>query len=312
MSLSGAHPAFFGSLALSIGSRPNTQWQMTSEEACDYLDRVGEYRRGVPSGERSGLPGTIGLCVSGAEPFAQVDDLEILLECAARNNMMTEVVSTVFWVDSDATADRVLERFRKRLHVLTVLTSRGEVDRFGIAALDRLLLAARRHHLTFQIAIAVSPSEPFPKELLGLEVVNCDTSVMRVEPVLEEPRQGSVEWPQGYLLDAPPRYGRCAEMMGLVIVPGGDVYPCSSGIGFPQLRLGNLQKQTVREIVSEAMARTDLERLRNQGPFFLFEDWRSSDRPAPLAGGFLSSCDFHRRLLAHTAPAGIRAETATA
>jgi hypothetical protein len=230
-----------------------------------------------------------------------MDDLETLLEGATRNRMSAEVVTTVFWVDSQATAERVLERFRKRLHLLTIMTSRGEIDRHGIAAIDQLLQAARKVNLSIQIHVSVRPDEPFPKELLQLEVINCDTSVIRVEPVIGGSLPQGFEWPEGYLLKEPPRYARCAELMGFVIAADGDVYPCASGVGFPQLRLGNLQKQTVREIMRSAMAKADLGKLRNQGPFFLYEDWRQSSAPVSLPGGYLSSCDFHRQLLAGTA-----------
>ena len=304
MPLNGARPAFFGSVALFLGNRSSHGWQISAAKACEYLDRIAECQRTASPAEPPVLPNPSGLYISGAEPFAQLDDLELLLDCAARAKMPAEVVTTAFWVDSEATANALLERLRKRLHLLTIMTGRGEIDRYGLAALEQLLLAARRFNLSIQIHVGVGPDEPFPKEILGLEVINCDTSVIRVEPVIGGPAPpGGFQWPKGYQLDAPPRFARCAELMGFVIAPNGDVYPCASGVGFPQLRLGNLEAQSVREIMRSAMAKTELVQLRNQGPFFLFEDWRRSPQPAALSGGYLSTCDFHRQLLAGAAHA---------
>ena len=104
-------------------------------------------------------------------------------------------------------------------------------------------------------------------------------------------------------MESPPRFARCAELMGFVIAPGGDVYPCASGVGFRQLCLGHLEKQSVREIMRGAMATAGLGQLRSQGPFYLYEEWRRSPDPVPLSGGYLSACDFHRQLLAEASHA---------
>jgi hypothetical protein len=155
-------------------------------------------------------------------------------------------------------------------------------------------------NISFQLHVGVGPGQPFPKELLGLEVINCDTSIIRVEPVRGgQTGPDGVQWPPGYLLDTPPRYARCAELMGFVIVPGGDVYPCASSVGFPQFRIGNMEMQTVAEIIRSAMTGAELQQLRREGPFFLYQSLRGSNNAKALPRGFVSSCDFHRWILAN-------------
>jgi Iron-sulfur cluster-binding domain len=300
MPLNGAKQAFFGSVALVLGNRSSVHWQIPVEKTCEYLDRIREFQRTSFASEPLGLPDPAGLYISGAEPFTQIDDLEKLLDCAAHNKMMVEVVSSVSWADSDATTDAVLRRLARKMQLLTILTGREEVDRHGLVALERLLLATRRFNMSFQLHVGVGLGQPFPKELLSLEVLNCDTSVIRVEPVSggQADKNGS-RWPQGYLLDTPPRYARCAELMGFVIVPGGDVYPCSSSIGFTQFRIGNMETQTVQEILQSATANAELQKLRSEGPFFLYQSMRDSKQAGALPRGFVSSCDFHRWILAN-------------
>ena len=299
MPLNGARPAFFGSVALVLGNGSSTHWQTTLERTCGYLDRIREFQRTRSAGDPAVLPSPAGLYISGAEPFSQIEDLEGLLDRAAQNGMMAEVVSSAFWADSDAAIDAVLKRVGRKINLLTILAGRKELDRYGLATLERLLLAVRRCNMNFQLHVGVGPSQPFPKELLSLEVINCDTSVIRVDPVSGGQTARSCDrLPQGYLLQSPPKYARCAELMGFVIVPGGDVYPCMSGIGCTQLRIGNMETQTVQEIVQTAMHSDALRKLRNEGPFFLFEVLRNSRDAGTLPRGFVSSCDFHRWLLA--------------
>jgi hypothetical protein len=298
MPLNGAKLAFFGSVALVLGNRSSVQWQITVEKACEYLNRIRDFQRACSAGDPLGLPDPAGLYISGAEPFAQIDDLEKLLDQAAQNKMPAEVVSSVSWADSEATVNAILGRLRGKIQLLTILTGREEIDRHGLAALDRLLLATRRFNMSFQLHVGVGSGQAFPKELLSLEVVNCDTSVIRVEPVnsVQTGKNGS-QWPQGYLLDTPPRYARCAELMGFVIVPGGDVYPCASSIGFTEFRIGNMETETVQEIVLNAMTTAELQKLRSEGPFFLYQSLRDSKQAGAIPRGFVSSCDFHRWML---------------
>ena len=294
MPLNGARTTFFGSVALILGPRTSRKWQMSAARACHYLDGIGEYLR---EDHTSTLPNPTGLYISGAEPFSQLEDLEALLGCAARNKMASEVVTTVFWAESLTAAVEVLKRLRPHLHLLTIFINRADLTRFGVVFLENALLAARQLNLSFQIHVGLEPGQPFPREILGLEVVNCDTSVIRVEPTRGAVRQQGIEWPSEYLLTAPPRYARCAELMGFVVVPGGDVYPCAGGVGIKQLCLGNLETDTVATIAQKATARAELRQLRNQGPFFLYEESQRSPALTSPSPGYLSSCDFHRQWL---------------
>jgi radical SAM protein with 4Fe4S-binding SPASM domain len=297
MPLCGAPRTYFGAVGLSLGNRNSPVWQIPSEKACDYLDRIGEFQRSSSARELAGLTNPTGLFIAGTEPFSQVDDLDRLLDCAVQNHMMVEVVTTVCWVDSESSVDAVLDRLGKKLHLLTVFTSRSDIDRYEIERLERLLLAARRANISTSVRCGVGPDEPFPKELLALEVLNSDTSVVRIEPLGNF--SAGAQWPKAFLLASPPRHCRCAELMGFVIVPGGDVYPCSGGVGLPQLRLGNLETQGVEEILQHATSRADLRRLRNEGPYFLYEACRESPHSGMLPQGFVSSCQFHRFVLSN-------------
>lgn len=95
-------------------------------------------------------------------------------------------------------------------------------------------------------------------------------------------------------MSKPPRHSRCAERMGFVIVTGGDVYPCASGVGCLELKLGNLNSQSVSELIGAATSNATLLQLRTSGPYFLYEE---DPRPIPGSPGYLGACDFHRQLL---------------
>lgn len=132
MPLFGGHRSYFGAVGLFLGNGSTASWQIPVEKACEYLDRMGEFQASSAATELACLPIPTGLYVSGAEPFAQIDDLERLLDCALRNRMLAELVTTVSWVDSQGTANSVIERFAKKVHLLTVVTSQADSSAMGL------------------------------------------------------------------------------------------------------------------------------------------------------------------------------------
>ncbi len=192
--------------------------EMTADEACGYVDELGRYARSDRGKGGGGLPSPPGLWVSGARLKSRPSDLERVLDHAGRYDMPVEVVTSIDWVDSVEAADSAVQRFSSKLRLLTIRTSRRDLDTYGLAALERLLEAVRRFDLSVQVLVTVGPGEPFPSELLALEILNCDSSVLRVTGVGRSDvpdDQLPSEWPDGHLLAAPPRYARCAELLGL-------------------------------------------------------------------------------------------------
>lgn len=297
MPLTGMLPAFFGSVGLYL--RTQSDGVMTADEASGYIDQVGTYARSEGGSSGAGLPSPTGLYIAGARPLSRPADLELMLDRAAKYGMPVEVVTRTYRVDSADAAERALRRLSSRLHLLTVTTSRSDLDSYGIASFEQLLEAVRRIDLSVQVLVTVGPDEPFPMELLSLEVLNCDSSVLRISGTGVSDADGAspLAWPDGHLLAAPPRYARCAELLGLAIVAGGDVYPCAASIGFAALRLGNVNVQNIGEIVRRALADPALIRLRNEGPHHLFEQFRTR-LPVAASSGYASSCDFHRQFMA--------------
>ena len=300
MPLHGAPPAFFGSVGLSLGTESTGNWQISCSKARDYLERIAQFLKSSSTTSQSALSNPTGVCIFGAEPFLQPDDLESLLDCAAAGNLTCEVVTGTSWVTSKGTADQVIDRLRGRLHLLTICTGRADIDRFGISALEDLLLAARSSNLSLQIYVRVGPGQPFPREILNLEAVNCDMSIIRIDPLRSIHLTDDVQWPRGYLLQAPPRFARCAELMAAIIAPNGDVYPCAGGVGFSELCLGNLELQSIQDILLAATAKKNLIQLREQGPFFLYKEWQQFPATEMPSEGYLSACDFHRQFLTRT------------
>jgi hypothetical protein len=301
MALSGVRPSFFGTAALNLGKRGTSEWAMSGDEACGYVESLAAFHNDHAAGQlRSALPDPIPLYVSGSRPFAQPDDLERLLGCARQHGMPVELATDAAWAQDWAAAEEILQRVGSQIHLLTISTCRSDLDTYGLSALERILEFGRRNEVGTQVLIEIDASNPLPKELFALDVINSDSSAFRVEAMAEGVRaDGSdVQWPAEYLLPSPPKYARCAGLMGFVIAAGGDVYPCASSVGFAQMSLGNLRRQSVAEILAAAVGKPKLLNLRDSGPYFLYDAWQSSQRPEDLPTGYLNACDFHRRLLA--------------
>ena len=313
MPLTGIRPAFFGAVGLYLSTASQRNWTMTADEALGYVEAIGQHSDAHRGSVDAGLPTPPGLYVAGAEPMAQLPDLERILDCAKLHRMPVELVTSAYWVDSLEIAEAVLDRLRTRVHLLTITTRRSDVDSYGLAAIDLLLQAIRRFDISIQILVTVGPEEPFPKELLALEVVNSDSTVIRIEPMYPNDRSQlspqSGAWPEGFLMESPPRHARCAELLGFVITPGGDVYPCSNGIGFPELLLGNMTTHTIVEMLDKALAGPQLNKLREEGPYFLFDDFRRSLPLEVLPAGYVSSCDFHRQVMARNQQSASRVDS---
>jgi hypothetical protein len=104
------------------------------------------------------------------------------------------------------------------------------------------------------------------------------------------------EGEEEFLLPEPSRL-RCAEKFGFYVAPGGAVFPCSAGVGQPQLRIGQLGQDRAIDVIRAAATRPDLCQLRSRGPRPLYDRIVTSSAATSLRRGYLDPCDFHRHAL---------------
>lgn len=145
-----------------------------------------------------------------------MDELQQVLACALRNHMVGEVFTTGTWVESQAGVREVLARLTGTICALQICTSRELLDRVGSDRIKLLILEAQRAHLGVSIRCGIGPNSPLPRELLALEPISSDASILQVVPLAN-----LTKGPQclgrsaGYLMEAPSlrrafRFSRCS------------------------------------------------------------------------------------------------------
>jgi|RhiMetdeSRZDD1v2_1073273.scaffolds.fasta_scaffold89259_4 hypothetical protein len=273
-------------------------WEMGLEEACRYLDQLGEYFRSHQGKKPARFPSPVSLGVCGGEPFLRPNDLDRLLTCSQRNQLIAEVWTTAAWVETEESVFKMLHGFVGRIHAILIYTTRQIIDLIGLESIELLVAAARKLGLGFSIHCAIGPDTPFPRDLLTLESINCDTSILQVVPLSSLTDGTRPPDPCGsFLLEEPPLRRRCAELFSFLIAPGGDVYPCSRGLGLQALRLGSLRSETVEVIIQRTIENRALAKLRADGPYYLYRALKASKDGGLLYPGYVDSCHFHHHAL---------------
>jgi hypothetical protein len=72
-------------------------------------------------------------------------------------------------------------------------------------------------------------------------------------------------------------------------------------LGIPALRIGSLQHESVLEIMSRSLCSVPLQKLREEGPYYLYEGIKESSAPSSLYAGYVDSCHFHQHAMREAA-----------
>ncbi len=291
---------FFGRICLRLRDgegipEPDSPWHMGPAEASRRIVQIGECLRTEEAEKLAAVALPTLVYLYGGEPFFRVADLEQTLACARTHQMYGEIATGVTWVENPEQVRAVFEKLNGMVRGITIQTSRQALEAGGIERLAVLLRECRLAGILASIRCFVGPDSPFPRELLALEDVNSQGAMLVVAP--EEIDAGQTQPPAGYLLETPPLRRRCADLFDLVVVAGGDCYPCLAGAGLDGLCLGSIEREPVLDVLRRATGGERYRRLREEGPYSLFELARRSEAAGRLSAGYVDACHFHRHVL---------------
>ena len=278
-----------------ISHRPEYCWEADPDTACDFIGQIGGFVRDAATA--GFFPDAIELRIVGAEPFARVDALEKILRCGANNKLLGHVWTTGAWVTNTESVRAVLDRLSGTMHAITLHVGADSLEELGPAPFNTLLHAIRESRLGLVIECCVRPGSQLPLALLGSEIVNNNSTFIRIVPPTEPTGKAATD--SEYFLTAAQPYDRCAERFSLTLLPNGDVYPCLRGIGIEAMKLGSLSQQSAGHILRQARESALLARLRTEGPAHLFELAQAAGEWTADAG-FVDSCELHTNLLIKT------------
>jgi len=289
---------YFGAFALllrpeSIGSLTiDGGWEMDVGEASGYLNALIHFNAEEKGVKRAAFPKPMVLQILGGDPFLRFHDLEHLLNVVPPNQFLVEVCTAGLWLKDSRDIGETLDRLQAKVYVLVLDTSRALLDHIGIQRVEELITEARKRRIGLYIRCGVSAEAPFPLDLLALEVMNSDTSIIQAVPMTE-----SLNSATPLLSETPPLRRRCAESFVFLVTPGGDIYPCARGAGLSALRLGSLKTESISEILDRVRPDKPLRHLRQNGPFALYQAMQQSEHADRLWPGYLDACQFHRQAL---------------
>ena len=296
-----ARRPFFGGVGLYLRiaskseSNMDPDWQFSVSDACYCLDQIGQFQKDEIALSLNLFANPTGLQIAGGEPFHNQDDLDVLLDCALRNHMVPEVVTFARWADSLRSTNDILARFKGKLNPLTIYAHSSQIEKYGIEHIRFALEVADKLDTNVTVLCDVGSNRDLLVELFDLESINCRTSIIRVSH--SQYKKTTPHDAVQFLLPEPPRHRRCAELMGFTIVPGCDIYPCSSSIGIRSFCAGNLKKQPVEDIMKSIYFNHTFNKLRNEGPHYIFRSITSAGKRDLLREGYMDTCDFHGHVL---------------
>lgn len=298
---------YFTSIALKLRAGATNivggaTWQMGVEEACGYLDALGGFFAAADGCGAGWMPRPTPLQIYGGEPFDAIEDLRTVLQTARRNAMVGEIWTVGAWAIDDEVVRERFDRIAGYVHALVVCVPPGPADESALERITRLMRESRQRDISVCLRCSTAPGAPVPREIFALDSVNERISFIIIGADYDAydvaVRQG-VKPEQ--LLSAPPRHRRCAELFQLVVLPGGDVYPCDAGAGLDALRLGSLHTASVDEIMARLRGDTDMSRLRDRGVYAVYRLLVDAGAPENVCAPYVDACHFHRKLLSDPA-----------
>lgn len=302
---------FFDSVGLLLradaasSSPASTTWEMDAAEAIGYIEAISEFARS--ENPRTSFASPLTVALLGGEPIAHPAVLTRVLDCMSKCGLAAEIWTTGAWVQNRDQAEEILAPLQAYMHAIRLSTNSRLMTGVADIQVQNLLEAARALGIVVDIHCGVAPGLPIPRQLLSLEAINNNTSFIHFDPVYDVLSDRDRAASDGGSFISAPSRQRCAEKFGFYIAPGGAVYPCWAGVGYDALRIGDLSRESVAQIVRTATEDRGVTRLRERGPAHLHRE-RSAEAQAPVADRYLDNCDFHRQFLeraaATTGPTG--------
>ncbi len=233
---------------------------MATSQAIDWVDQIADYDGGRVKE----------VSLTGGEPFFDLDALEAIAGHAKKRELRATAVTNAFWADAEGRALEILERLGS-IDSLAVSCDAYHQRSIPFERVRFAIGAARKLGRTYYVVVCTHDREAAEY----LEILNrlheiTEPEFIETSVVFEGGRArdrvliGERRWS-----DTPPR-ASCFGAASPVLFPNGDVIACIGPVidlSTPHpLRLGNLDCESLAEILDRAETDVVLHALRVWGP----------------------------------------------
>lgn len=278
-----------------VQASPHRKEWMKEEDVKTWLKELREYRNGHIEL----------IAITGGEPFYDFALLQSVSSYAHELGFIVTVVSNAFWASSEEKALEVLQKLPS-IDVLAVSTDQYHLPFIPIEYIRNAVKAAQQIDLHIEVSLATENKESIEYKKL-LEEVYSFISKENVNEAITIPvgRAASEirmdNWDTtSEVLNVP-----CRMASFPVILPSGKISPCVGPLMTLSedhaLMLGNLRKESVKDIFDRAEKNILLQTIRTigfAGISLLFEKHGYKEKlPQRIVSG--SICDFCYKMISN-------------
>lgn len=267
-----------------VEAGPHRKEEMQLERALAWIEQASYYRDGHVKG----------IALTGGEPFYNLENLGRISEFGEALGLIVSVVTNAFWASSRDAALSVLSKV-PAIQMISISTDVYHQTSIPFDYIKNALWAARELGRLYNIAICTENEEDpqYRKILEELEAIG-EADRIRVSITFPVGRAQKKAHQFKYRTVPEPTVSACSMASSPVIFPDGKVVACIGPLlTLPPthpLFLGNLQQESLSEILDRAELNPILHTVRVWGPHRLVSLLRQHGFDALLPKEYVCNC----------------------
>lgn len=248
-----------------VEAGPKRKEYVPLADARSWLEQISHYHNGQIDA----------IALTGGEPFSDLEHLAAISDTAGSLGLLVTVVTNAYWATSEKVALRILENL-PALRLLTFSTDMYHQRVIPVERVKNAFMAAQALGRSCNIAVCIgSVIDAVTQKTLDFlagfappEVIN----TARIFPVGRARHLSSdIQYPTSY---SPPK-AACSMAHAPVILPDGRIVACFGPIvgikSSHPLQLGNLNEESLSDILTRAEINSVLHAIRVWGPYKLVD-----------------------------------------
>lgn len=278
-----------------VRAGPDRKEEMALESAFNWLDQIKSYRNGF----------VCGISLTGGEPFYNLSHLISVANYANKLGFIVSVVSNAYWASSKEEALRILN-LCSSIQMVSISTDIPHQQFIPFSNVKNAIWAAKKLGKIYNIAVTTEcDSSPEYISLMDDILEITDREFVNTAFILPVGRAGKEVNSTLYKYTSEPPKAACSMASFPIIFPNGNIIACiGPPIALPEfnpLYLGNLYKESIKNILDRAENNYILHAIRVFGPQVLVKMLRENGFEQLLPGQYMEEaiCDVCFKLFSH-------------
>jgi MoaA/NifB/PqqE/SkfB family radical SAM enzyme len=243
-----------------IEAGPNRKEEMSLNDALNWIQQIANYRNGYIKV----------LSLTGGEPFYNIDNLKMISDFGEACGLLVSVVTNAFWASTREKAVKTLREL-SAIKMLAISTDVYHQESIPFEKVKNALLAAKACDIPYHIAVCTENEDDkeYKKILSQLQEI---TDIDTIKTAVTFPAGRALKELEvlKHRISEEPPISACSAGSSPIVFPDGRVIACIGPVidlkSRHPLLLGNLRKNSLREILDDAEANPILHSIRVWGP----------------------------------------------